>query len=76
MTTAGPLIVVEAPEGDSRIVVFDSDAATADAAIEALRDRLDHVIPGAKNKLQAGMAKLMSDPARAKVHGAQTKREH
>jgi uncharacterized protein len=48
----------------------------AEAAIEALAARADHVIPGAKNKLQAGMAKLMSDPARAKVHGAQTKREH
>lgn len=51
-------------------------AEVADAAFDALRNRADHVIPGAKNKLQAGMAKVMSDPARAKVHGAQTKREH
>jgi short-subunit dehydrogenase len=51
-------------------------AEVAEAAIEALSERADHIIPGAKNKLQAGMAKLMPDPARAKVHGAQTKREH
>lgn len=48
----------------------------AEAAFNALGDREDHVIPGAKNRLQAGMAKVMSDPARAKVHGAQTKRDH
>ncbi len=51
-------------------------AEVAEAAVQALRDRSDHVIPGAKNKLQAGMAKLMSDTARAKVHGAQTKEKH
>jgi uncharacterized protein len=51
-------------------------AEVADAAIEALRDRSDHVIPGAKNKLQAGLAKVMSDPMRAKAHGAQTKEKH
>lgn len=48
----------------------------ADAAFEALRERADHVIPGVKNKLQAGMAKMMSDTARAKAHGAQTKPKH
>jgi short-subunit dehydrogenase len=48
----------------------------AAAAFDALRDRKDHVVTGAKNKLQAGVAKLMSDPARAKAHGAQTKSEH
>ncbi|MBI3471801.1 MAG: beta-lactamase family protein [Candidatus Solibacter usitatus] len=32
---AGPLIVVEAPEGDSHVVLFDSDAGAADAAIDA-----------------------------------------
>jgi short-subunit dehydrogenase len=48
----------------------------ADAAFEALRKRADHVIPGAQNKLQAGMAKMMSDPMRAKAHGAQTKEKH
>jgi uncharacterized protein len=51
-------------------------AEVADAAFEALRERSDHVIPGLKNKVQVGMAKLMSDEARAKVHGAQTKRGH
>lgn len=51
-------------------------AEVADAAIQALHSRADHVIPGAKNKLQVGMSKLMSDPARAKAHGAQTKRKH
>ncbi len=35
MTTSGPLIVFEPPEADSHVVIFDSDAATADAAIEA-----------------------------------------
>jgi CubicO group peptidase (beta-lactamase class C family) len=35
MAVAGPLIVVEPPEADSRVVIFHSDAATADAAIEA-----------------------------------------
>lgn len=48
-------------------------AEVADAAMAALRDRADHVITGAKNKFQIAMAKLMSDPARAKVHAAQTK---
>lgn len=48
----------------------------AEAAFEALREREDHVVTGAKNKLQAGMAKMMSDPARAKAHGAQTKPKH
>jgi len=32
---AGPLIILEAPEGDSHVVLFDSTAATAEAAIEA-----------------------------------------
>lgn len=51
-------------------------AEVADAAFKALKQGSGHVIPGLKNKLQAGMAKLMSDEARAKGHGAQTKREH
>jgi CubicO group peptidase (beta-lactamase class C family) len=33
ITTNGPMITVEAPEGDSRIVIFDSKASTADAAV-------------------------------------------
>jgi CubicO group peptidase (beta-lactamase class C family) len=35
MVTSGSVIVVEAPEGDSHVVIFDSDAATADTAIDA-----------------------------------------
>ena len=35
MVTSGPLIVLEPPEADSHVVIFDSDAATADAAIDA-----------------------------------------
>lgn len=50
-------------------------AAVAEAAFHALRCGSDHVVPGVRNKLQAGMARLMSDKARARMHGAQTKRE-
>src|SRR5260370_30468546 len=35
IVTSGPLIVVEAPEADSHVVIFDSDSATADAAVGA-----------------------------------------
>ena len=35
MVTSGLLIVVEPPEADSHVVIFDSDAATAEAAIDA-----------------------------------------
>jgi len=35
MVTSGPLIIVEPPEADSHVVVFDSDAATAEAAVGA-----------------------------------------
>jgi len=45
----------------------------AEAALKALADNSDHVIPGLRNKLQAGVARMMSDPARAKIHGMQTK---
>jgi short-subunit dehydrogenase len=51
-------------------------AEVAEAAFQALREGSDHVIPGLKNKLQAGVARLMPDEVRAKVHGAQTKRGH
>jgi CubicO group peptidase (beta-lactamase class C family) len=34
MVTSGSLIVLEPPEADSHVVIFDSDAATADAAID------------------------------------------
>lgn len=50
-------------------------AEVAEAAIQALNERTDHVITGAKNKLQMGAAKLMSDETKAKVHGKQTKRK-
>lgn len=45
----------------------------AEAALRALAEGSDHVITGLKNKVQAGIAKMMSDPARAKVHGSMTK---
>lgn len=51
-------------------------AEVAEAAFQALREGFDHIIPGLKNKLQAGVARLMSEEVRAKVHGAQTKRGH
>jgi CubicO group peptidase (beta-lactamase class C family) len=35
ISTSGALVVLEPPEGDSRVVIFDSDAATSDAAINA-----------------------------------------
>lgn len=35
MLASGSLIVIEPPEGDSHVVIFDSDAASADAAIDA-----------------------------------------
>ncbi|HWR50361.1 MAG TPA: serine hydrolase domain-containing protein [Bryobacteraceae bacterium] len=33
IVTSGPLVILEPPEADSHIVIFDTDAATADAAI-------------------------------------------
>lgn len=47
----------------------------AEAALKALSEASDHVMPGLKNKMQAVAAKFMPDPARAKMHGAQTKRQ-
>src|SRR5262245_30523348 len=35
MVTSSPLIVLEPPEADSQVVIFDSNAATAEAAIDA-----------------------------------------
>ncbi len=35
MSVSGSLIVMEPPEADSRVVIFDSGAAAADAAVEA-----------------------------------------
>jgi uncharacterized protein len=49
-------------------------AEVAEAAIEALEQRDGHVVPGARNKMQAITAKLMSDESRAKAHAKQTRR--
>lgn len=38
MLTSGSLIVFEPPEADSHVVIFDSDAATADSAVQAAWD--------------------------------------
>jgi len=51
-------------------------AEVAEAAIRALSEGEGHVVPGLKNKLQIGAAKLMSDETKAKVHGKQTQRKH
>jgi short-subunit dehydrogenase len=51
-------------------------AEVAEQAIEALEHGDDHVVTGAKNKVQVGIAKAMTDEARAKVHGKQTKRKN
>jgi short-subunit dehydrogenase len=48
----------------------------AEAAIQALNERMDHVIPGVKNKMQVSAAKLMSDETKARIHGQQTQRQH
>ena len=45
----------------------------AEAALHALAEGSDHVITGLKNKVQASLAKMMSDPTRAKLHGSMTK---
>jgi short-subunit dehydrogenase len=47
----------------------------AESALHALAEGSDHVITGLKNKVQASLAKMMSDPARAKIHGSMTKRQ-
>jgi uncharacterized protein len=60
-------VVGEAPKQDPEEV--------AEAAFQALQRKSDHVVPGAKNKLQASAAKIMTDEAKAKVHGKQTKRK-
>lgn len=51
-------------------------AEVAEAAIQALNERVGHVVTGVKNKLQVGMAKLMSDETRAELHGKQTQPKH
>jgi len=51
-------------------------AEVAEEAIRAMNEGADHVVPGIKNKVQMGAAKLMSDEAKARTHGRQTKRKH
>jgi short-subunit dehydrogenase len=51
-------------------------AEVAYAAVRALEDGADHVVPGVMNKLQAGMGKLMPDRAGAWIQGTQTKPQH
>jgi uncharacterized protein len=51
----------------------DDAADVAKAAYEALMRGDDHVVTGARNKLQAGVAKIMPDKARAAVHAKQSK---
>jgi short-subunit dehydrogenase len=51
-------------------------AEVAEAAIQALNEGADHVVPGIKNKMQMGAAKLMSDETKARVHAKQTERKH
>jgi short-subunit dehydrogenase len=51
-------------------------AEVAEAALAALSENEGHVVPGMKNKLQMGAAKMMSDETKAKVHGKQTQRKH
>jgi short-subunit dehydrogenase len=50
-------------------------AEVADQAIEALEQCADHVVTGAKNKVQGGIAKSMNDETRAKVHGKMTQKK-
>lgn len=54
----------------------DDPAMVARAAFEALKHGDDKVVTGMKNKLQAAMSRLMTDPMRARAHGAQMKPKH
>ncbi len=51
-------------------------AEVAEAAIQALSEGADHIVPGVKNRMQVSAAKLMSDETRARLHGKQTERKH
>jgi short-subunit dehydrogenase len=51
-------------------------AEVARVAFEALEHGSAHVVAGVKNKLQAGLSAMMTDPTAAAVHGQQTKRQH
>ncbi|HEX7012942.1 MAG TPA: SDR family NAD(P)-dependent oxidoreductase [Steroidobacteraceae bacterium] len=48
-------------------------AEVAEAALRALAEDSDHVVPGLKNKLQVAAAKLMGDEAKTSSHGKQTR---
>jgi uncharacterized protein len=50
-------------------------AEVAEAALQALEARNDHVVTGAKNKLQAVASKVMPDTAKAKAYAKQTRRK-
>jgi short-subunit dehydrogenase len=54
----------------------DDPAMVARAAFDALRSGDDKVVTGFKNKFQAAMARLMTDPMRARAHGSQMKPNH
>jgi short-subunit dehydrogenase len=51
-------------------------AEVARVAFEALEYGSAHVVAGVKNKLQAGLSAMMTDPTAAAIHGHQTKRQH
>jgi short-subunit dehydrogenase len=53
----------------------DDPADVAKQAFAALEHDRAHVVTGAKNKLQTGMAALMPDKAKAAMHGQMTKPE-
>jgi len=53
-----------------------SAAEVAAAAIRALEEGEDSVVPGILNKLQAGVNKLIPDKAGAKMQSAQTRPRH
>jgi short-subunit dehydrogenase len=53
-----------------------SAAEVAAAAVRALEEGEDSVVPGILNKLQAGVNKLIPDKAGAKIQSAQTRPRH
>ncbi len=64
---------------ETRAGQSDHKSDPADVAregFEALMAGKDHVVAGAMNKLQTGMAALMPDKAKAAAHGELTKPAH
>ena len=53
----------------------DDPQDVAEAAIQALEAGDDHVVTGAKNKMQAAAAKVMPDATKARAYAKQTKRK-